>query len=63
MENQSNKNSKFTKRAASLLFVGCMFIGMALGYYFENIKIGLFAGMGVGFVMMSVTILSTSKKD
>jgi len=62
MENQNSNYSKSAKKAGGLLFVGCMFIGMALGYYFENIKIGLFAGMGAGFVMMAVTVLTASKR-
>ena len=33
----------------SYIFVGCMFIGMGVGYYIGNFLVGMFIGMGVGF--------------
>ena len=46
---------KTTSTIAGLIFVGCMFIGLGLGFYFNMIPIGLFIGMGVGFVAMGIT--------
>ena len=31
------------------IFVGCLFIGMGVGYYIDNFLVGMFIGMGVGF--------------
>ena len=61
MENQDEK-AKAAKRAGGLLFTGCMFIGMAAGWYFEDIKIGLFGGMGIGLIMMAVVVVSSANK-
>ena len=62
MENESNGKKSAAQKAGGLLFVGCLFIGMALGWYFGDIKIGLFGGMGIGFVMMAVVYLSAANK-
>ena len=61
MENQ-DKKVKAAKKAGGLLFVGCMFIGMAAGWYYCNLLIGMFAGMGIGFIMMAVVIMSEANK-
>lgn len=45
---------KTTSTIAGLIFVGCMFIGLGLGFYFNMIPIGLFIGMGVGFIGMGI---------
>ena len=63
METENNNdNKKNARKVGGLLFVGCMFIGMALGYYFGANKIGLFGGMGVGFIMMAVAQASLGNK-
>ncbi len=41
---------------------GGMFIGMAAGWYTGAFTIGLFAGMGIGFIMMAVVLVSASNK-
>ncbi|HET7818930.1 MAG TPA: hypothetical protein VFL70_06450 [Bacteroidia bacterium] len=59
METQDQKsNKRKSSQVGGLMFVGCMFIGMAGGWYFGNFTIGLFAGMGLGFIMMAVTYAS-----
>lgn len=65
MENQNNQmeeKRKNARKVGGLLFVGCMFIGMAAGWYFGNLKTGLFAGMGIGFVLMAVSYASITNK-
>jgi glutamine amidotransferase-like uncharacterized protein len=63
MENQDNTNKETGhQKAGGLIFVGCMFIGMAAGWYFGNIKVGMFGGMGIGFLLMAVTVLSAATK-
>ena len=62
-QDQITEKKKAAKKAGGLLFVGCMFIGMAVGWYFDDYKIGMFGGMGVGFIMMAVVILSNANKN
>jgi len=50
------------KKAGGLLFTGCMFIGMAIGWYIDRFQIGMFGGMGVGFIMMAVVYVSEANK-
>jgi len=62
MENDTNEAKKTAQKAGGLLFVGCMFIGMAAGFYYDKVPIGLFAGMGLGFIMMAVVWMSAANK-
>lgn len=52
----TKKDNKFDS-AGGVVFVGCMFIGMGLGYFFNQFAVGLFIGMGVGFVGMGLVTL------
>ena len=61
-QTQGTEKKKEIKKAGGLLFTGSMFIGMATGWYFGHLNIGLFAGMGIGFILMAVVILSDSAK-
>jgi len=62
LEDNSDDQKKATQKAAGLLFVGCMFIGMAAGFYFGRVPMGLFGGMGIGFIMMAVVWMSAANK-
>lgn len=42
----TNQKNKVT----GVLFVGCMFIGMGIGFLTQHVVAGLFIGMGVGFL-------------
>jgi hypothetical protein len=46
MENNSETNT-----ISGYLFVGCMFLGMALGEFLEEPGVGLMGGMGIGFII------------
>ena len=35
---------------AGLIFVGIFFIGLALGFLYNNIVVGTFLGLGFGFI-------------
>jgi hypothetical protein len=61
-QDQNQDKVKATRKAGGLLFIGCMFVGMGAGWCFGNINAGLFAGMGVGFIMMAVVLLSAASK-
>lgn len=68
METQTDISSaqtdktKETRKAGGLLFAGSMFIGMAAGWFFGNFTLCMFAGMGVGFILMAVVYASQAAK-
>ena len=39
---------------AGVVFVGCFLIGLGLGILYNLTVVGLFLGMGVGFVSMGI---------
>ncbi len=43
-------NKEETKKITGVLFVGCMFVGMGIGFVLHQMPAGLFIGMGVGFL-------------
>jgi hypothetical protein len=57
MENHNNKKNN---PIADYLFIGFMFIGMAVGIAFNKLGAGIMAGMGLGFVACAVF---TSEKN
>jgi hypothetical protein len=64
MENQTTQTDKMkeSRKAGGLMFVGSMFLGMAAGWYTGQFIIGMFAGMGIGFILMAVVIASQANK-
>ena len=42
--------SNIFSQAASWVFIGCMFIGIATGIYFNQVAVGTLAGIGIGFI-------------
>ena len=44
--NQEKEKNKVT----GVLFVGCMFVGMGVGFLTAHLIAGMFIGMGVGFL-------------
>ena len=48
-------------KVAGLAFTGCMFIGMGLGFFLDNLVGGMFIGMGVGFAFQAVVYLANSE--
>ena len=58
---QTEKNNEL-KKVGGLLFVGCMFIGMAAGFFFGDFTMYMFGGMGLGFILMAVVHASQAAK-
>ena len=46
-----SKQTKDNKKKESNIFLGCMFVGIGLGFVFDYIAAGTLIGMGVGFIM------------
>jgi hypothetical protein len=62
MENNSDKKQNIQK-ASGLLVGGCLFLGMAAGWYFGKMLIGMFAGLGIGLILHGVIVLSNANKN
>lgn len=57
------KISEKARVIGGTVFVGCMFLGMGLGWLNWNIPIGIMIGMGVGFLSMAAVFAFYSKSD
>lgn len=57
MENDNKNKSKI----GGIVFVGCLFIGLALGMYFNNTGVGVLMGLGVGFLAMGLVMGTTGR--
>lgn len=49
-EKQESKKSGIS----GLVFVGCLMIGLAIGFLVENMAVGVLGGLGVGFIAMGI---------
>ena len=38
------------KKKESNIFLGCMFVGIGIGFYTQNIPMGTMIGMGIGLL-------------
>lgn len=54
MVTENEKQESKRKGISGLVFVGCLMIGLAVGFITGNIVAGLFGGLGVGFIAMAV---------
>jgi len=51
----ANENQKTDRSGVSgLVFVGCLLIGMAIGFLIGNVAAGLIGGLGIGFIAMAI---------
>ncbi len=51
----SEKHESKRSGISGLVFIGCLMIGFAIGFLIGNIVVGLFGGLGVGFIAMAIT--------
>jgi uncharacterized membrane protein len=54
MENQDQNNNKKWNSVGNGIFIGCMFVGLGIGMYYEKTSIGALVGMGIGFIASSI---------
>ena len=47
-----NADEKVKKKQdpSNMIFVGCMFLGIAIGMLLDQIAVGTLAGLGIGFI-------------
>lgn len=58
------KTSKNTSWITSgMLLPGCMFLGMGIGMLYNATQVGLFIGMGAGFISMGIIKLLKSNES
>lgn len=60
MEIINNDNGGEKNKIAGALFVGCLFIGMGIGFFLGKLLPGMFIGMGIGF-LTSAAYRATTK--
>jgi hypothetical protein len=53
------KQESRTSGASGLIFVGCLMLGMAVGFLTGDIVPGIFGGLGVGFIGMGIARATT----
>lgn len=56
-------DSNIFTQAANWVFAGCMFIGIAIGIYYNVVAVGALAGMGAGFIAHGLINLNSEKKS
>ncbi|HNR20436.1 MAG: hypothetical protein IPJ79_08170 [Bacteroidetes bacterium] len=59
----SDNRKEDIKKASSLIIGGCLFIGMATGWYCNKLIIGMFAGLGLGLLLYGVITLNEANKS
>ncbi len=62
MQTEKTEKMKTARRSGGLLFIGSMFIGMAAGWYTHHMHTAMFAGMGIGFILMALVMVSQTNK-
>lgn len=57
------KHEKETWMSSGLILPGCMFVGMGLGMLFNVTHIGLFIGLGTGFIFIGIVKMISAKES
>ena len=48
------KQETRNRGASGVIFLGCLLLGLAVGFLIGNVVVGLFGGLGVGFIAMGI---------
>ena len=52
---KDKENSEQNRKPnSSKIFLGCMFVGIGLGFLFDHIPAGTIIGMGLGFIAQQI---------
>lgn len=63
-ENDESKDKKSNGYAiGGIAFAGCTLIGMGIGEAYDEKKIGLYIGAGIGFLIFAVVLGMTRNND
>ena len=57
----SEKQEPKRSGVSGLVFVGCLILGLAMGFLIGNMPVGLFGGLGVGFIAMAIVRYQTGE--
>jgi hypothetical protein len=57
----SDKEESGGKGASGVAFVGCILLGLAVGWFVGNVVVGIFGGLGVGFIAMAIIRFRTGQ--
>jgi len=57
----SEKHEPKRKGISGVVFVGCLILGLGMGFLIGNIPGGLFVGLGVGFIAMAIVRYKTGE--
>lgn len=57
----SDKQGPKRSGISGLVFVGCLMIGLAIGFLVGNVAAGVIGGLGVGFIAMAVARYKTGE--
>ncbi len=55
----NEKHESQSSGVSGLVFVGCLLLGLALGFLTQNMVVGVMGGLGVGFIAMAIARSST----
>jgi predicted lipid-binding transport protein (Tim44 family) len=61
IEMSSEKQEPKRSGVSGLVFVGCLILGLAIGFLIGNMPVGLFGGLGVGFIAMAIVRYQTGE--
>lgn len=51
----NGKDDQVKNGVSGLVFIGFLTIGLAIGLFLDSVAVGIFSGLGVGFIGMAIT--------